>query len=81
MDYLKLFCAIYVDWNHGINSWEDMYLMSKCKHNIVANSTFSWWGAWLNENKGKIVLCPPKYINSEDTFDFYPQDWIRIYLS
>lgn len=70
--------TIYIDWNQGEKSWEDMYLMSLCKHNIVANSTFSWWGAWLNANPSKIVICPTKYTNEDDNNDFYPQSWIRI---
>lgn len=68
----------YIDWNSGNNSWEDMCLMSLCKHNIVANSTFSWWGAWLNSNPEKLVLCPPKYTNSDNGIDLFPKTWIRI---
>jgi hypothetical protein len=78
-EHLNLPNAVYVNWNQGVNSWEDMYLMSKCKHNIIANSTFSWWGAWLNTNPEKMVLCPPKYINSENSVDFYPHDWIKMH--
>ena len=69
----------YIDWNSGNNSWEDMCLMSICKHNIVANSTFSWWGAWLNRNPQKQVLCPPKYTNTEEYSDLFPDSWIRVY--
>ena len=75
---LSLDNAIYVNWNLGVNSWEDLALMSKCKHNIIANSTFSWWGAWLNENKNKLVLAPEQFLNNTKTPDIYPKDWITV---
>ena len=53
--------AIYVDWNRGDNSFRDMHLISLCNHIIISNSTFSWWGAWLNERKNKIVVAPDKW--------------------
>lgn len=68
--------AIFVDWNMGKDSWQDMYLMSKCKHNIIANSTFSWWGAWLNTNPDKIIVSPSKFINSFRPSDIIPDSWI-----
>jgi hypothetical protein len=76
---LKLPNAFFVDWNFGVRSWEDLFLMTLCKHNIIANSTFSWWGAWLNKNEYKIVLCPPKYTNKDETDDFFPNTWHKIY--
>ncbi len=58
--------------------WEDMLLMSKCKDNIVANSTFSWWGAWLNQNANKIVVAPKKWMRKIDMNDIVPPKWVRI---
>ena len=56
----------------------DLMLMSRCKAHIIANSSFSWWGAWLNQNKGKIVIAPKKWINVCDYEDIYPLEWIRM---
>lgn len=72
----------YVDWNNNKESYKDMQLMSICKHNIIANSSFSWWGAWLNNYKSKIVIAPNQWFNKEernkDLLHFYPSDWIKI---
>ena len=59
---------------------EDFYLMTKCRHNIIANSSFSWWPAWLNANPDKIVVAPKKWFvdSSINTNDLIPSDWIRI---
>jgi hypothetical protein len=70
--------STYIDWNQKEDSWQDMFLISKCKHNIIANSTFSWWGAWLNKNPDKIVIAPQKFINNFDTPDLIPSDWITL---
>jgi hypothetical protein len=64
-----------VDQNHADNSFRDMQLMTMCKHNIIANSSFSWWGAWLNSNKDKIVIAPPKWFNLADTPDIWCDGW------
>lgn len=58
----------------------DLMLMSKCHHNIIANSSFSWWGAYLNENPNKIVIAPKKWVGGEklNTNDLCPPEWIRI---
>lgn len=68
----------FVDIHKGKDSWKDMLLISHCKHNINANSTFSWWGAWLNNNPGKIVIVPPKFSQKPDSGAIYPKEWIRI---
>jgi hypothetical protein len=68
----------YVDWNRTKDSWQDMLLMSKCKHNIIANSSFSWWAAWLNDYPDKIVIAPKKWFNTYPASDITPPDWIRL---
>lgn len=72
------FNPVFVNHNIGPDSWQDMYLMSKCKHNIIANSSFSWWGAWLNSNPEKIVIAPEKWWNGINKDDVVPASWIRV---
>ena len=74
--------------NHIPKHINDLYLMSYCKHNIVANSSYSWWGAWLNQSKNKIVISPnhlkcfnhkaldPGY--SSDFEDYFPSSWVNL---
>lgn len=69
----------FVGHNHGENSHFDMHLMSLCKHHIIANSSFSWWGAWLNPSKDKIVIAPRKWFASGlNDQDLVPKNWLRI---
>ena len=70
----------YVDHNKGGESYNDMRLMSLCDHHIIANSSFSWWGAWLNPSRSKIVISPNKWFASTRnlTVDLCPSDWIKL---
>lgn len=63
-----------------IPDYEEMYLMSQCINNIIANSTFSWWAAWLNQNPNKIVIGPKQWFNSKTSneIDILPKTWIQI---
>lgn len=60
--------------------YEDFHLMQHCAHNIIANSTFSWWAAYLNTSPGKIVIAPKRWFNKApcNTKDLIPESWIRI---
>ncbi len=69
----------FIDHNQGAESYNDMRLMSLCKHNIIANSSFSWWGAWLNNNPQKIVVAPKRWFSKiVETNDLIPHSWTRI---
>lgn len=68
----------FVDWNTGSESYNDMRIMSHCSHNIVANSSFSWWGAWLNNNPNKIVIAPKCWDNKSKEHDILCKSWILI---
>lgn len=68
----------YVDSSLGLKDYEEFMVMSKCKHNILANSTFSWWAGWLNNNPNKIIVAPKNWFISRDTSDLIPTSWKQI---
>jgi len=69
-----------VDHNSAKDGFEDLRLMSRCAHHIIANSTFSWWGAWLNHSPNKIVVAPKRWFADEsmDTSDLLPESWVKL---
>jgi hypothetical protein len=71
-----------VDHNDASTSHEDLRLMSLCRHHIIANSSFSWWGAWLCQNPDKILIAPERWFANEEkngqTDDLIPEGWVRL---
>ena len=78
--YLQLSCPCTIVAHNHTNSgreYEDLRLMSMCKHYIIANSTFSWWGAWMGDHKGKLVIAPMRWYKNlkVKTEYLYPENW------
>tara|TARA_B100001250_G_scaffold366177_1_gene347407 strand:- start:23 stop:850 length:828 start_codon:yes stop_codon:yes gene_type:complete len=71
----------FVKSKDNMTDWEEMISMSCCTHNIIANSTFSWWSGYLNENKEKIICYPNTWFGpalTKDTRDLFPNEWVKI---
>lgn len=70
----------YVTHNDANTGYEDMRLMAQCRHHIIANSSFSWWGAWLNQRAAKTVIAPQRWFNDPDadTRDIYAEGWLKL---
>lgn len=69
----------FVQHNRGTGSYQDMALMSLCHHHVIANSSFSWWSAWLNPLQTKLVIAPKQWFMQEiNTVDLIPTSWIRL---
>lgn len=75
--------TVFVDHNTGLDAWQDLVLMAKCKHHIIANSSFSWWGAWLADQRqgeaGHLVIAPARWFAGQpehDHRDRFPAHWI-----
>lgn len=75
---IKCSNVIYVTQKTPEDDWQDMVLMSSCKHLIISNSSFSWWSAWLNDYINKKIIAPAKWYNKIDNRVIVPQNWFRI---
>jgi hypothetical protein len=71
--------TVFIDFNDELSGFEDLKLMSACQHNIITNSSFSWWAAWLNENEKKIIIAPKKWFNDDtNSKDIIPDSWVKV---
>jgi len=72
--------VIYIKHNDPDKGYEDLRLLKNCKHFIIANSSFSWWGAWLSTNPSKLVIAPKRWMKDEGYIvkDLLPENWIKI---
>lgn len=77
-EYKGRFQIHFISHNNGKNSYRDMQLMSMAKINIIANSSFSWWGAYLNQREDHQVICPNRWVNYTDSMDMVPKEWLQI---
>ena len=68
---------VFVDWNRGKDSWQDIALMTACSNVIIPNSSFSFWGAWLNKNKDAVIVCPEIWSTS-GADDMIVESWIKV---
>lgn len=77
---LKMEDSLYVNRQmfEDYKDWYDMSLMSMCRHHIIANSSFSWWGAWLSRSAEKIVIAPRKWMNHTEAKCIYPPEWVKL---
>ncbi len=70
--------CFFLEPTKNYKDWYDMYLMSNCKHMVIANSSFSWWGAWLNNENNRIIVAPQRWLNGRECPDICPNEWIRL---
>lgn len=72
--------AVFISHNPADKNYEDLRLMTLCQHHIIANSSFSWWGAWLGSNPHKIVIAPRHWFKTtaRDTRDLIPAEWLSL---
>ena len=68
----------YIDWNKGKEAYRDMQLMALCKYHIIANSSFSWWGAWLNDADDGITIAPQQWYSHGNKPSPAPESWIKV---
>ena len=69
---------VLVEANDDNTSYLDMFLLGQCKHHILSNSSFSWWGAWMNQNPDKITIAPNIWLNGVDSGEIYTEGMILI---